>query len=694
VILRPLTLLAAAAIGLVLAGAADAANPTTLSINCTPKAVSVGSPSSCAVTVTDSGPVAARVPPGGSVTFTVTGTGTFDPGETCALEPVGAFSSKCTVAYTPTAIAGGTHRLLATYNGEDGHGRATSTVALAVTPVNDDFDAAIQLPVPAKVTGTTEGATYADDDPDLCSDAYAPVWYSLKPAESGRVAVRLTVRGRADAVVAVFRQDRSKVAPLGCDISNAAGVAGVPFDATRGDTYVIAVAAPWSDAGGEFALESFRVPAVRFPGIRVSRDRDVALDPLLQPAAAASVQLRGGTTYRIAATAKNACVHASLLRRPDANAGALVTSEGCSGYLAYTPRTGGRLPLLVSVPEGRPATVHIAIRAAEQDDLAPGITLSDGSVHHGALSTRSADAVDMYSFRVAATADATVSLRGTLSTDVLLFDARGKALGCACDGRRAADIVKRVGPGTYLAVVRARPGESGRYGITLRLREPTTTVVRMGAGGALQVSARVRPAPAGGRLVLELDRFDPLSGWQFAASTTHVARPDGTTVFSLRPAVGSWRVRVHYGGTLSASPSDSGWIAFTAEVSGAPGPHGGSCAPGTRAAFAVGALTIACGSAVFGEKPAPPTQTPGTALRTLRSTVAAIPTLKEPFKGDLLGMLDEAINALADNNLDEARAQLEQFIRELQGGPLQAQLTASQRSNLTREAKRIEAQLG
>src|SRR5438477_1679901 len=128
-----------------LAEVANAASPTTLSINCTPKGVSPGTASSCVATVTDAGPVAARVPPQGSVTFTVEGSGTFDPGDACALEPSGAFSSKCTVAYTPTAISGGSHRLLATYNGEDGHGRATSAFTLTVTPVNDDLAAATPL---------------------------------------------------------------------------------------------------------------------------------------------------------------------------------------------------------------------------------------------------------------------------------------------------------------------------------------------------------------------------------------------------------------------------------------------------------------------------------------------------------------------------------------------------------------------
>ena len=196
---------------LLFAGAAEAANPTTLSINCTPKALWPGATTSCVATVADSGPVASRIPPAGTVSFTVTGSGTFDLGDTCALEPSGAFSSKCTVAYTPTAISGGAHKLLGVYNGEDGHGRATSTFTLTVTPPNDDLGTATLLPVPGKLTGTTEGATYSTDDPELCNDAYAPVWYVLKPGRSGRVAVQLTAHGRTDSVVAVFRQERSKL---------------------------------------------------------------------------------------------------------------------------------------------------------------------------------------------------------------------------------------------------------------------------------------------------------------------------------------------------------------------------------------------------------------------------------------------------------------------------------------------------
>lgn len=689
------------AIALGLAGSASAANPTTLSINCTPKGVSPGAASSCVATVTDAGPVAARVPPGGAVTFAVEGSGTFDPGDTCALEPSGAFSSKCTVAYTPTAISGGSHRLLATYNGDDGHGRATSAFTLTVTPTNDDLAAATPLSLPAKTTGTTEGATYSDSDPELCSDAYAPVWYSLKPVQSGRIAVRLTVHGRADSVVAVFRQERSKLVPLGCDLSNTAGIAGVPFDAVRGTTYLVAVAAPYSAEVGEFALESVRVPDVRFPGISLAHDRDVALDPLLRPGVAFSVRLQRGKTYRIAATARDACVHIALLRQPVSTADALVESDGCSGYLVYTPSldAAGALPLLVSMPEGRAANVHVAIRRAEADDLAPGLGLANGAVRHGTLATRSADAVDTYSFRVTTTADATIALHGTVGADLLLFDTKGKSIGCACDGRRSAEIVQHLAPGTYLTVVRARPAASGRYALFLRLRQPTATDVQMtptaGRHPGLKVSANVRPAPGGGLLVLELERFDPLSGWQFVASSTHISH-DGRTSFALQPTAGGWQVRVHYRGTLSASASDSAWIAFTVDKASATTHRGrgGTCAPGAPATFAVGAITVACGGAPFGEKPTTQTQTPGAALRSLRSAVGGIATLKDPFKSDMLATLDSAIEALTAKNLEEVRAQLDHFISELQATPVQAQLTPTQRNQLTTRVKGIEAQLG
>src|SRR3954447_16536018 len=86
------------------AGASAAANPTKLSISCTPTVLTPGVASTCAATVTDSGPVESRRPPVGTVTYSVQGAGTFDPPDGCSLAASGAFSSKCTLTYTPTEI--------------------------------------------------------------------------------------------------------------------------------------------------------------------------------------------------------------------------------------------------------------------------------------------------------------------------------------------------------------------------------------------------------------------------------------------------------------------------------------------------------------------------------------------------------------------------------------------------------------
>ena len=564
-VMRLLPCLVTAGFVLALPGTAGAANATKLSISCTPKQLSPGTASTCVGTVTDAGSVATREPPTGAVTFTVEGTGTFEPEATCLLEPSGAFSSKCTVTYTPTEISGGEHALLGTYDGDEGHGRANARFVLEVTPENDEPDNATRLAIPAKMTGTTEGATWDWEDPELCSDSYAPVWYSVKPAQSGRIAVRLTVKGRVDSVVAVFRLDRSKLKRLGCELTDASGVAGVPFDAERGTSYLIAVAAPWDARVGGFTIETATVAPVKLPGAPLARDAEVRLDPLLRPGIAFSLKLRQGVTYRVNATAPAACLQVSLLP-PSARStdDAIRKSPECSGYLVYTPGPGvdGAFPLVVSMPEGRAVSVHVALRPAQADDLAPGLPLANGSLEHGRLAAYAADVVDVYRLRANSRGDATVQLRGQAPADLLLLSNTGKQIACACDGRRSSTVVQRLDSGSYFAVVRGRPGASGSYAISLRIRQPTSTTVRVTRATAnrkiLSIAARVSPPATSGRVVCEVEHFDPLSGWHFAHTTTHRIAA-GKAHFTINPTEGRWRVRTRYTGSLSSSPSVSSW---------------------------------------------------------------------------------------------------------------------------------------
>jgi hypothetical protein len=652
------------------------------------------------------------------VTFTVDGAGTLDPADGCLLEDAGAFSSKCTVGYTPSEIAGGTHTLTGTYGGEDEHGRATAQFKLSVTPVNDELVNATRVPVPGKLTGTTEGATYNwDDDPELCSDAYAPVWYSIKPGESGRLAVRLTVKGRVDSVMAVFRQERSKLTDLGCELTDTSGVAGVPFDAERGTTYLVAVAAPWDARSGGFTIETAKVPSVRFPGSPLAHDADVELDPLLHPGAAFSVRLAQGVTYRIAAWGGRACVHVALLepKTTSADAPPAAESDACSGYVVFTPGRdmGGVYPLLVTLPEGRATPVHVSFRRAEADDLAPGSALADGELRKGRLSARDGDVVDVYRYRAPFTGDVTVELYGGVRTDLLLLNEEGKQLACACDGLKRAALVQRIAAGTYFAVIRARPGETGTYWVSLRLRRPTTTSVRLapgtGGGTAMSTVATVSPKSAGGRLVFELEHFDPLTRWHFVLATKRAVGTGGVA-FVLVPQAGGWRIRARYLGTLSASASVSDWINFVVDASPAgaakttAGRGGGKtkhvapsvgCSPASKLTFAVGRLTVTCTHTGFSEteKRSTAPRSATDRLATVRASVSAIGLLKDPFRTDLLGDLDDASAALADDSPGQASAALADFITVLEGVP-QAQLGAKQRTQLYDAVAGIKSSVG
>ena len=155
--------------------------------------------------------------------------------------------------------------------------------------------------------------------------------------------------------------------------------------------------------------------------------------------------------------------------------------------------------------EGRARAVHVSVGVAARDDLAPGLGLGSGEAGRGGLAARGGDVVDVYRFEATAVDDATVELASsTLHADLLVLDDRGKRLACACDGLKRGTVVRRLGAGRYFAIVRGRPGASGRYSISLRLRAPTTTKVRLtrtdGAKPALSVGATVAPAVAAGRV--------------------------------------------------------------------------------------------------------------------------------------------------------------------------------------------------
>ena len=73
----------------------------------------------------------------------------------------------------------------------------------------------------------------------------------------------------------------------------------------------------------------------------------------------------------------------------------------------------------------------------------------------------------------------------------------------------------------------------------------------------MTLSLATTPAPDAGRVKLQIDRFDPLEGWQFFKLLDASA---GTgSVSWAPPALGRWRFRAAFTGTLTFSPSRSGY---------------------------------------------------------------------------------------------------------------------------------------
>src|SRR2546423_1173070 len=129
------------------------------------------------------------------------------------------------------------------------------------------------------------------------------------------------------------------------------------------------------------------------------------------------------------------------------------------------------------------------------------------------------------------------------------------------------------GSGRYSLLVTAsdqRPGRQ-RYHLQAAVAGPDDTAPRLplknpqtrrgtlsrtrGASVALTVGVHFSSA---GVVKLEIDRFDPLTGWHFYRLLRLRLGADGRTGISWRPpAIGHWRAQASFHGTRTASPSNS-----------------------------------------------------------------------------------------------------------------------------------------
>jgi hypothetical protein len=120
---------------------------------------------------------------------------------------------------------------------------------------------------------------------------------------------------------------------------------------------------------------------------------------------------------------------------------------------------------------------------------------------------------------------------------------------------------RRLEPGRYVVAVTASFGDpAARYELSLLIREITATTLRLAAGTVAPGDpVTIRPETAGatgGIVEVQIDRFDPLTGWHF---NRLLRVPAGGSTIWTPPAEGRWRLRATYKGTLEASTSRSGY---------------------------------------------------------------------------------------------------------------------------------------
>jgi len=455
-----------------------------------------------------------------------------------------------------------------------------SPEALAAPPGNDLRTRPTEInSLPARVTGTTVDAGVEADDPgSRCSGASKnSVFYEYRADRDARVVVRLDAGGDLDGVVDVYRRTRSQLFGLQCYATDSQGNAQLAYRATKGEIYLIRVAAVSNSVAGPFILSLGEAqPEARPPGTPLpAGGRRDTVDRVLNPSDAWSVRLRAGVTYRVNLSApvdedRVRCIRVSLFEPGTRDFDdSPRRSLRCGGYFLFTPGPddGGRYSILVQAVRGRNALPYnIEVAPAGPDDTAPGVFIRNDQTLAGALSGSRIDAIDLYRFDV--TKRSTLNLR--LATqgrfDLVLLNDNGRRLECSCFGDGEQEISRRISPGRYFAAVRAQSSANGSYRLTRISRALTSTRILINGASGAQVSpgttvrlgVRVSPGISGPVTIL-VERFDPLSGYQFYSRYQTRSGGGTASVGFTPPSVGRWRARAVFKGTRIAATSESGY---------------------------------------------------------------------------------------------------------------------------------------
>ena len=451
--------------------------------------------------------------------------------------------------------------------------------APAEAPPNDSRDEPQRIGrLPASVAGTTAESRTGPADGSACAEVAGSVWYRIDPGRTRRVVARLRAGGDLDATLDVYLRERSQHSLLTCEPTDRRGNAAVAFTARRGQAYLIRVARRKASVDGGFRLRVDPVRGPRLPGPPLPPDGiSGSVDRLENVAVPWSVRMRTGRRYRISLLHRGGCLRASVYRagvRPGRREP--LAKLSCRGYGVFTPRPrdGTRFSVFVTAAPGVRGhqRYHLQVGPAGVDDSAPGLFVRNYARRAGRLGS-TLDAVDLYRFDVTRRSVLFLSLRTPrrqAPLDLVLLDAFGNVVRCACDGTGDATLHKGLRPGRFFVAARARRGARADYTLLRASRTITKTRVRVDGGGAARIApgepaslgALVEPAVSG-PVTFTVEQFDPLAGWQFVRALRGSATGGVATVPFTPPSEGRWRMTARFDGTREVAPSEAtGFVPF------------------------------------------------------------------------------------------------------------------------------------
>jgi hypothetical protein len=456
---------------------------------------------------------------------------------------------------------------------------APSAGAATTAPPNDAQGAAQTIhALPATLDGTLVGATSEGPEPgSQCGSTAGSVWYSIRASSAQRVAADLSAAGALEATVDVYHVVRSQLNPIACDRTDAKGKAALSFKASQNGLYLIRVAALQNSQLASFSLTVFLpTPAVRPPGVSLPGGGvNGQVDPIQNVNAAYAVTLHAGVSYLLNLSHRGeACVNGQLFA-PGTRSfedGSPVLHVFCGGYRLFTPGPGqgGRYSFEVTPGSGR--GVHrfrFQLARADSSETAPGLPLGNYAQGHGHLSGTGVHVLRLYRMTVTSHSNLTLKLKAPDSAgfNLQLRSFNGHVIECQCGDSGSQTLQRQVKPGRYYAVVSVHDASSGSFTLTRESRTITTTRLSFSTanahpGQSVGVDVKVSPT-ASGRATVQIERFDPVFGWQFYRQSEAVVRGGSASVGFVAPSVGRWRVKASYAGSRTASPSAVGYSYLT-----------------------------------------------------------------------------------------------------------------------------------